>query len=589
MFTSRIACVTCSNCASYAHQNGRLWHDAYYPELLDEMGICYDSIAPGELTGCMSKYHVILLGDFDAGTIENLDDWVRSGGVLLGFLTQGQDELFGVKGVGRIEQTDDEFTISCYLRLIEDYSLLPFEDGWTNTLPVISPIRNLELAEGGDLIGTLLPPLSFCIDYKESKNIQFLVPGVVRRKNGHGWCWYFNFNLGQTLRLFHQGRPVDRDWDGDGMYRSADGIVFTSAQNIENPFGDYYLELLRNAFDSAGVLSKFYYPPADNKLVDLLYYYGGDDECDPTGVQAIAVRRMHEAGYPYHINIMCNSERKGYALSQQTYQEMIEYGQEPSIHFDFFKPRTPISFDEFTEQLDLFEHTYGATPKVYVNHCVMFWGWTDLARWSQARGLIGDNGRFPVRLMPDSNPINSHGFAFGTSYPHFVYDDAAHGDEKLHFLYIPACLYEPRITLKNRASDYEALEAFLDKAQKNAWFVPMFFHPVYIAKCDDAWRALTAAHEVARQKDWRVLELGVDAVANWWFERSDSILRDIDENTFMVDAVSSHGITLRLPVQMLNKKLTIDGEEITIERREIYGRLCVLAVIPQGKHYCKIV
>lgn len=117
----------------------------------------------------------------------------------------------------------------------------------------------------------------------------------------------------------------------------------------------------------------------------------------------------------------------------------------------------------------------------------------------------------------------------------------------------------------------------------------MFFHPVYIAKCDDAWRALTAAHEVARQKDWRVLELGVDAVANWWFERSDSILRDIDENTFMVDAVSSHGITLRLPVQMLNKKLTIDGEEITIERREIYGRLCVLAVIPQGKHYCKIV
>ena len=586
MLTSRIACILDARSARLAHSRGQLWHDCYYPEILDEMGILCDVLSPEELPMRLGDYRVVLLTDFDASAIAGLEDWVRGGGTLLGFLTEGLDPLFGIRGEGRRAAADDEFTISAHLRL-NGRGCLPYDEAYGDTIPILSPTRLIE-ADGGACEADLLEPLSFSIRYEGARGWPAFAAGLVLREVGDGRCHYFNFSMAQTLRLYHQGRPVDRDWDGDGMYRSGDGIVFTTAHDLGNPFGDYCLELLRGAFDRAGVISKFPYPPKDGSPADMLFYYGGDDECDPTGVQQIAVRRMRDAGYPYHINIMCDAQRKGYAMTQETFREMLDCGQEPSIHFDYFRIRSPIRQEEFTEQLDLYEKTFGMTPKVFVNHCVMFWGWTDMARWAAERGLKGDNGRFATRLMPDPNPIFSHGFSFGTSHPHFVYDDAAHGDQKLDFLYIPACLYEPRVGEQTYAEDRARLKRILTMGVAGAWFVPMFFHPVYIARCEEAWRALEAAHEIAREEGWRLAEMGVDALCDWWNERSKTEIGQSADGTFAVEAVSPRGVALRLPPEAFGKAFTVDGRETPVARRTVYGRECALAVVPQGRHMCKI-
>lgn len=568
--------------ADLLHQAGRCCHDLTWPELLDEMGMDYEVIdRPDALPEKLPQAKVVILAELDAfDQAAALEEWVRAGGTLLGFMTEGLDELFGVRCYGRREQPDDEFTINAYVKFLEEGWMPP---GRRYTVPVISPVRIVR-ATSGRAAARCLYPQSFNLYAETALPDADYSDAVVSRPLGKGEACYFSSSFAQTVRILHQGRPVDRDWDGDGMYRTADGIVLTSAHDLQDPFADDCLWLLRRFFDRAGLASCHVFPPLDGGMTDCVFYYGGDDECDPTGVQEIAIEKMHGYGLPYHINIMWNDAHDGYAMSRELVEHMLEYGQEPSIHFNFLRSGGRYTREEFDRQVDLFEQTFGITPKIQVPHCVMFWGWTETARWCAERGILGDNGKFPARLMPDPNPINTFGFPFGTSYPVYVYDDALHGDKKLNYLSIPAIYYEPRVYAETRERDLEVLEDRIARSVENAWMLPMFFHPVYVARDEAANAAIRAALEIVKRRGFRVLHLGPDALAVWWGERCASTVRRSSEHAFDVDVRAERGVILRLPDGGAAPKCRLDGRAAEPEYKVVAGQPAWYLPVERGFH-----
>ena len=551
-----------------------------WPELLDEMGMDYEVVmSPDALAEKLDGARCVIIAQTDASRQgEALERWVRGGGLLLGFMTEGLDPLFGVHCEGYRQQPDDEFTMNAYTLFLEP-GWVP--QGRKYTLPVISPVRMVR-ADVGRTVATYLYPQSFNLFAATALAGESYSDGIVERELGDGACCYFASSFAQTVRAMHQGRPVDRDWDGDGMYRTADGIVLTSAHDLQDPLADDHLYLLRRFFDRAGLLSYHVYPPMDGKVTDCVFYYGGDDECDPTGVQAVAIEKMHDYGLPYHINIMWNDTHDGYAMSRELVDHMRAYGQEPSIHFNFLRSGGRYTKEEFDQQLDLWEATFGATPKMYVPHCVMFWGWTETARWCAERGVLGDTAKFPARIMPDPNPINTFGFPFGTSYPVYVYDDALHADRKLNYMSIPAIYYEPRIWPETAGHDREVLEERIRLSVENAWLLPMFFHPVYVARDEAANAAIVQMLDVVRRNHYRVLHMGTDALAEWWSARCESFVRREDGRRWTLRVKPEEGAILRIPEG--NGVCRLDGVVVEPERRKVAGREARYLPVKQGTH-----
>ena len=121
---SRILCALDPDVGKALHGQGQLWHDAYYPELLDELGVCYDALPVQEAQRRLASHRVLVLTGFDASGMVGLEAWVRAGGTLIAFLTTGQDALFGIQGDRWRAQADDDFSIAAYMRL-PDFKRLP--------------------------------------------------------------------------------------------------------------------------------------------------------------------------------------------------------------------------------------------------------------------------------------------------------------------------------------------------------------------------------------------------------------------------------------------------------------------------------
>lgn len=567
------------------HRAGKCCHDLTYPEVLDELGMSYEVIdhlqtLPQKLDGVKS----VLLAECNAASIQGqLKEWVVRGGILIGCMTEGLDDLFGIRYEGYKVQPDDEFTINAYTTF--------YEAGWAPErrycLPVISPVRIVRATTGRAVAG-LQQPLSFNIFVQDSSEKNTFSDAMIIRPVGQGFCCYFASSIAHTLRAMHQGRPVDRDWDGDGMYRTADGIVLTYAHDLQDPLADDYLFILQGLFDRAGLISKHVYPPINGEISDCVFFYGGDDECDPTGVQQIAIEKMHDYNLPYHINIQCKDDLSGFAMSRELVEHMKSYGQESSIHPNFFRPCARFTREEFEEQLDCYEKHFGETPVVFVNHCIMFYGWTELARWASERGILGDNNKFPARMMPDANPINTFGFPFGTSYPVRVYDDAIHCDKALEYFSVPAILYEPRIYPETAERDKANLERHILDSAANGWFLPMFFHPVYIAQDENANAAIVEMLDIVKRHDLRVVHLGVDAVVLWWNDRLKSSIATDGAGKYTVDVKSDKGLVIRIPGNENAPVCVLDGKPVAMEKKSISGRCGWFLAVEQGVHKLEV-
>lgn len=565
---------------------GRNYYDAYWEEILSELGTasqCY-----GDLRDCcnhLEDHKLIILGDVAAAAEEEtaLRRFVENGGILVGSLTAGLNSLFGVSEAAMHYEADDEYTIQAYAGWTEEgKGYLPpnIRDGIT--LPVISRYRECTLKEEAKSLLFFVPPTSFAIGGGKDSGI----PGLTVRNLGLGKAYYFTFSLAQTLCVLHQGRPVTRDWDGDGYYRTGDAIALTQCHDLTVPYGDLYNSILRTMLDMVNAPSIWQLPPTeDGEITDLIVHFGGDDEYDWSNVQVPAAERMNKFGLPYHINILPGGKYgsgKEFAVSKEQYEYLKELGCERSIHFDFFRARTFFTEEEVNEQLDTFEKIFGETPICSVNHVMMWTGWSDFPRWCEKRGLKGDASRVHVFLVPDANPINKFGLAFGTAFPHFVMDDWRYGNRMMRYCYLPVMLYEPRVSCKHREEDEAALAAMLERSKDEGWMLNFFIHPIYVSRDEDCIRAIAFMRDYVRDRKYKARYFGTDETCLWWHSRNASSVTG-NNGAFTVRADYKDGAVIRFPDSAADCCL-VDGVPAKLERRVVSGIPCKLLAVRQGTH-----
>lgn len=562
------------------HKAGENDWDSYLPEIADSLGICCKAVDLPLAAEGLKNLHYLMVGK---RSIENeaniLKDWVEKGGVLLLFGSAKTTECTGFLKETEEKQTDDDFTISAYVSLDCGYAQEVYDNARLKTLPVYSDLVRVEPGADSQVLAWLHRPTIFGIEGGDKTEY----PAICKRKLGRGAVYYFAFEMPKTLWILQQGRPIDRDYDGDGYYRTADGIVLTRAHDLMLPYADIYRAILRDIFSQ--VPQPFVYElPADEagKIPDFMLHYGGDDE-GSDDYQMQASRIMKEAGLPYHVNLMLNREGK-FALTREQYEEMKENGTSPSLHFDFFAARKFYTREDFDNQLDKYIEAFGEVPKVTVNHVLMWSGWVDHERWCMERGIRADHTKIHKHLMPDYNPINTVGMAFGTTYPHYVYDDYLHENKKMEFLDIPIGFFEPRVYPETEKRDRKQIDEVLDMAFKHNATLNIFVHPVYIVTEPAALAALDYIRASVESSGYSVIHADNDFLCDWWYDRSGIQIADVEagEEGCGFTAASDRAFAVRM--KGFSDKYFINGERKAAKRAEGFCKGWMLYWLPAGRN-----
>jgi len=584
-----------------ANRNGRNYWYAYLPEIFDEMGLRATELPVEAMaeTSALASYKYLFIGSIELNESqqEALRRWISDGGVLIGFAIRGADGLFGIRHQATKAQPDDEFTISGYGSFPKRSSGMqaaasnPHYDYRSALLPIFSPLE-LVSAENERAVekATLLNAGRAATGH----------PSVVNGKIGSGETWYFAFDFAQTIWVMHQGRPIDRDYDGDGYYRTGDAIPFSRLHDLEIPYGDYWMQLLEEILSAAPQPFIHQIPPlADGSIPDLLIHFGGDDECTP-GIQVKASNYMKERGLPYHMNLMPVDGK--FAIDREAYRAIKNNGHDLSIHFDFVKPHFHYTEADVLEQIELYKEAFGEVPIASVNHWCTGTGWAEHARWASAGGMKGDNSRAHA-FNPPYNPINQMGYGFGTVYPHFVYDDYKHHNARIPFVNIPIGFFEPRIYEASMERDIARIHNSVDRAVFFGWTLNMFIHPVYISDDKENQHCLPALNELLRYLDAKGIKAvhhSTNALCLWWIDRSQTEINDYAAKksvnggtviSFEVKTESANGVLVKLPVpddylEPIVYSLDRENREGIIRKQN--GLSWVFIRVPKGTHKVKV-
>jgi len=566
------------------------WH-LYLAEILDELGVRAQWLPPDSLTDLPPGVRVLLVGDLDAsqlpaGTASCLRRWVEAGGILIGCMTHGLDEIFGLRADGPSVPTAP-FSVGGWMSFNGKGEVAGILDpNLPHTLcPILSPLRRISCTHASML--TMMGLTSCALD----------LPAITCCELGRGRAYYFAFNLPQVIWTYHQGRPITDDYDGDGYLRSGDAIIVSGQPTASVPCADLLLLILENMMAPAGVFFVHQLPPLSGKVPDALFHYGGDDEaCE--GLQVKMSDIMHAFGLPYHLNVMLGRDGK-FHFTDADRMLYEQRGHEFSLHFNFMhfppgvKHPAPLDETEYQRQFHLFVAHYGKVPICTNTHWLRASGWADLARFGTRLGIRGDNS-LVHHPTPPLDPVNLFGCPFGTVFPFFVYDDAAHGNARLEFVSIPigfyepgSCSHEPTHPLHGqnhfRPREYQRV---VDLALRYGWTLNIFLHPTHMHSTQSRGReALQCmlSHIAARRA--RVLHTGTDALCLWWHARSQTECASVPQG-WCVGTSHEAGILLRCLESALPPRVvfTLDGQVATAERRLRNGRPWLFIYVPPGKH-----
>jgi hypothetical protein len=578
-----------------ANRIGRNYWYAYLPEIFDEMGLRATELSLDALENVsdLAGYKYLFAGSMslNARQQEVLREWVRLGGILIGFALKGADDLFGISHRKTIAQPDDEFTISGYGKFSRqegdaETSPDPMYDYRGALLPIFSPLEMVAPGHEAVIEEALL---------LNAGRTATGCPSVVRTQLEAGKTWYFAFDLTQTIWVMHQGRPIDRDYDGDGYYRTGDAIPFSRLHDLEVPYGDYWLQYLEEILSSTPQPFIHQLPPLpDGSVPDLLIHFGGDDECTP-GIQVEASRYMKALGLPYHMNLMPVNGK--FAIDRQEYEIIKNNGHDLSIHFDFVKPHFHYTEADVLEQIQMYTEAFGEVPIASVNHWCTGTGWAEHARWASSGGMKGDNSRAHA-FNPPYNPINLMGYGFGTVYPHFVYDDFKHDNARIPFVNIPIGFFEPRIYEESKDRDIARIQLAVERAAYFGWTLNMFIHPVYISDAEHNMHCLPALEELLRylnEKQFKVKYHSTNQLCLWWMERASTRLEhcvmDAGDGgstlSFEVETQSSDGVLVKIPLNDGNGEAasySLDGQQRAAAVHRQNGRCWIICHVPRGEH-----
>ena len=259
-----------------------------------------------------------------------------------------------------------------------------------------------------------------------------------------------------------------------------------------------------------------------------------------------------------------------------------------------------LQFDEeFDRQVKLYVECFGKLPVCANTHCLRASGWADTARFGARRGLLGENSLIHHRVPP-MNPTNLFGAPFGTMYPFFVYDDAAHGNERLVFVSVPIGFYEPGGAAGEESHPLFGKETFREDeyrrvtelACRYGWTLNLFIHPMsFLSKQYRTRETLQCMRDRVNELGARAVWHGTDAVTLWWHARAGTRLECRPGKREFTAAVAHAGGVL---VRFLDTGLpagaffTLDGRPLAAQRRSRLGRDWLYVLVPQGEHTLKV-
>ena len=584
-----------------ANRRGENYWFCYVREILDGLGVTGQGAAPASLSReTLADTGVLILGDYDAGLLPAgcealLQQWMEAGGVLVGLATTGLDKLFGIQGATTLVGTEP-FSVTGWMSLEgKDEASGLFDDLFPRTLaPVFAPYRRVALKDAVSLTD---------LWKTEGGEGEPVGAAVTRRTAGRGRAFYFAFNLAQAVWTYHQGRPVTQDVDGDGYLRTSDGMMLRFGDSTTVPCADLMMLILENMLAPAGIPFVHQLPPLDGAVPDMLFHVGGDDEAS-AGSQAEASRYLKSVGLPYHVNVMLGTDGQ-FHFADEDRRLYEENGHEYSLHFNFMQfpvgvtHPAPIEEEEFDRQVKLYVERFGKLPVCANTHCLRASGWADTARFGARRGLLGENSLIHHRVPP-MNPTNLFGAPFGTMYPFFVYDDAAHGNERLVFVSVPIGFYEPGGAAGEESHPLFGKETFREDeyrrvtelACRYGWTLNLFIHPMsFRSKQYRTRETLQCMRDRVNELGARAVWHGTDAVTLWWHARAGTRLECRPGKREFTAAVAHAGGVL---VRFLDTGLpagasfTLDGRPLAAQRRSRLGRDWLYVLVPQGEHTLKV-
>lgn len=531
--------------------------DAYFPEFFNLLGITAEKFVFGKN---LPEDGVLFLGEGDySEETDVLSSFVGAGGTLVGIGTLGTETLSGIRPVGRI-RADSEYSLNGHFLASDEIYL----SGGMNAypLPILGDIRNCAADGEGTVVRGIL---------KEQGT-----PVFFERKYGKGRVFTFTFSLLKTLWYKGQGRPVPEDIDGDGYMRSGDSIIPDPSDDYLVPTSDLYLHLIENIVWSAGEQPLIHQiPPTDGRVNDYAIHFAGDE--DWCGEELFTANRdMRERGVVYHAHFQPVEGRR-FTLDKERFSALKKEGFEPSLHFDFV---TNGAFrygkEDLEKQLSLYRETFGETPSVANTHWTIYNGFGETGRWYEELGMKGVIRQIGIRTdLFDINAMNLYGYAFGTTYPTRILDDAEHGNRTYGVAELKIVFYEPR--LRNE-EDRARIAREAETAARFALIDNIFIHPTYFV--NDRQAVLSAVDEILRlagEKD--VAYLSTDGVAEWWAARARSSVSGLGGGKYVVEAAAPLTLKFSEKVSVLAFGRKTETMEKTIAGRRVY-----LAALPAGSY-----
>ncbi len=536
-----------------AHAAGRDYTPAYLPVMLRNMGVTGEALSPDALiAGQVGPDDTVLFGA-DVLTEEAaaaLDTALKNGAFAVGFGTVG-----GPFGITPVPVPEDIYAIAGYFSFSGSDEPLPVLGSFLRTPSRDTAVNGSVTAEDG------------------------VFPACLRGEN----TVYFSFDLPATLWRAADGHPTVEPRPPFPFGRIPDGSVLPTGYDHRIAYADSYQRFLLTLFLGRGIPSVHPLPPKEGNASQLLLYFAGDDDsCEPEVILE-ASRRMAERGLPYHVNMMPLDTLEGFTMNDEQIAVIRSRGHELAVHYNF--ACFPYDDDGWRKQNELFAAKVGGENCCPVNHALIQIGTNaERCRREEALGHLGDNSKFQYAPDPDDiNAFNVTGFAFGSAFPRFTIDDAAHDNREFSLCEVYNSYFEPRIR-SGAPEEYAKLYGYLDAGAFYCRTLQFFLHPHYLTDVYGPSRptldALDAALAYVKERGFRTVFTATDALTHWWHDRAACRLTDVTAEGFTAILPAGRAFTLRLPDDA--RDIRVNGQPAEAERMSVGGETALLVTVPGG-------
>lgn len=356
--------------------------------------------------------------------------------------------------------------------------------------------------------------------------------------------WQFLFDLPATIWYSGDGFEKNEPQNGFFIGRTPDTRPLPIEMNASEPYNDLLISYLERILVELDVPMVYHLPPnEDGSVPDFVLHISGDDDHTSSDINLSAAKVMHGMGLPYHINAMPAEE--SFIFDKNIQKELEAFGCELALHSDF--TAYPYTQEAQKQMAEIFKNHLGRSTKTNVNHCFIQGGTTaERMRWLESCNILADNGKMGEVDLSDINAFDLCGFSFGTSFPRYTCDDAAHANRLIATMEIPINFYEPR--LGGSYNKQEQLEKYIDEAAEYGRIIDFFIHPHYLypdyPDTPYTLSALSFCKEYWEEAGYHPLLTTTDSIAEFWQARRN-VKMTVQKNKIEIFAPCK--MFLRLP------------------------------------------